>query len=160
MNLPLITPEDAATFDAALAQFIASSGARLALLIDRAGFILTKQGDPGGVDMVTLGALAANSFAATAAIGGIIEERSVNFLYQEGRENSLLMLAAGVDGYLAAVFPAGIGVGTVKFFAEHAVEEIAPRLAATERRSGLLPEALPESSLTATEPLFRRRAKV
>jgi predicted regulator of Ras-like GTPase activity (Roadblock/LC7/MglB family) len=159
-SLPLLISEDIAVMDAALKDFVSSSGARLVLFLDGGGFIVTRQGDEGSIDTATLGALAANSFAATQAIAKIIEESSVSSLYQEGDENSLLILSVGDFGFLAVVFPAAIGVGSVKFFGQDVVARVGRQLAAARERAP--DEGLDLSALNIADaaPLFRRRAVV
>lgn len=156
-SLPLVISEDIAALDAALCDFVADSGARLALFIDGGGFIVTRQGDSAGMDTATLGALAANSFAATQAIAKIIEDHSVSSLYQEGQENSLLILSVGDFGFVAAVFPSVIGVGSVKFFAQDAVARISRQLTAARSRAPAEGLDLASLNLDDTAPLFRRR---
>jgi predicted regulator of Ras-like GTPase activity (Roadblock/LC7/MglB family) len=97
LNLPSLIDEDIAALDAALGDFVAASRARLAMFVDGGGFIVTRHGDEGEMDLATLGALAANSFAATQAIAKIIHEDSVTSLYQEGVQNSLLILSGDVS---------------------------------------------------------------
>jgi predicted regulator of Ras-like GTPase activity (Roadblock/LC7/MglB family) len=157
-SLPLLISEDIAAMDDALRDFVSASGARLALFIDGGGFIVTRQGDEGSIDTATLGALAANSFAATQAIAKIIEDHSVSSLYQEGNENSLLILSVGEFGFLAIVFPAAIGVGSVKFYGQEVVSRVARQLAAAAVRAP--EEGLDLSALNIADatPLFRRRA--
>jgi predicted regulator of Ras-like GTPase activity (Roadblock/LC7/MglB family) len=157
-TLPLLISDDIAAMDAALADFVSESGSRLALFIDGGGFVVTRQGDSGDIDTTTLGALAANSFAATQAIAKIIEDQSVTSLYQEGNENSLLILNVGDFGFLAIVFPAPIGVGSVKFHGQAVVHRISRQLAEARLRSP--DEGLDLSALNLADatPLFHRRA--
>ena len=156
-NLPLLITEDIAALDAALADFVVASGARLALLIDGGGFIITRQGEAGNTDITTLGALAANSFAATQAIAKIIENHSVPSLYQEGDKNSLLILSVAEFGFLAVVFPSEIGVGSVKYYAQDAVDRIRRQLIAAHSRAPAEALDLASANLSSDEPLFRRR---
>jgi predicted regulator of Ras-like GTPase activity (Roadblock/LC7/MglB family) len=157
-SLPLLISEDIAVMDAALMDFVSASGARLALFIDGGGFIVTRQGDARDIDTATLGALAANSFAATQAIARIIEDHSVTSLYQEGNENSLLILSVGDFGFLAVVFPAVIGVGSVKFYGQDVVTRVSRQL--SEARTRAPDQGLDLSALNIADatPLFRRRA--
>ena len=140
--------------DATLGDFVAVSGSRLALFIDGGGFIVTKQGEVGDIDTATLGALAANSFAATQAIAKIIEEHSVSSLYQEGKVNSLLIQSVADCGFLAVVFPSELGVGSVKFYAQDTVARIAAQLAAARSRPG---QGLDTLEVADNGPLFRRK---
>ena len=157
-TLPLLTGDDIEVLDAALGELVGQSGARLALFIDGGGFIVTKQGDSRGIDTSTLGALAANSFAATQAIAKIIEDDSVTSLYQEGNSNSLLILAVSEFGFIAILFPADLGVGSIKFYAQDTLARISRQLDAAAARAPS--EGLDLSSLNLADatPLFRRRA--
>jgi predicted regulator of Ras-like GTPase activity (Roadblock/LC7/MglB family) len=157
-TLPLLVSDDIGAIDAALGDFISDSGARLVLFIDPGGFVITTRGDAGEIDTATLGALAANSFAATQAIAKIIEDHSVTSLYQQGEESSLLIVAVGDSGFIAIVFPAVIGVGSVKYYTEDMVARVNLQLsAASVRAPG---EGLDLSALNIADatPLFRRRA--
>ena len=156
-SLPLLISEDISALDAALGDFVAVSSARLALVIDGGGFIITRQGNAANIDIATLGALAANSFAATQAIAKIIEEHSVTSLYQEGDETSLLILSVGDFGFVTVVFPSEIGVGSVKFYAQDTVARVSRQL--TAARSRAPGEGLDLASLNVADagPLFRRR---
>jgi predicted regulator of Ras-like GTPase activity (Roadblock/LC7/MglB family) len=157
-TLPLLIGEDIAAIDIALGDFVAVSGSRLALFIDAGGFIVTRQGDEGDMDTATLGALAANSFAATQAIARIIEDQSVTCLYQEGNENSLLILSVGDFGFLAVVFQAAIGVGSVKFYGQDVVARISTQLMGARLRAPGQGLDLSALNIADATPLFRRRA--
>jgi predicted regulator of Ras-like GTPase activity (Roadblock/LC7/MglB family) len=157
-SLPLLIGDDIDVIDAAMGDFLRDSGARLALLIDTGGFIITSRGDVGAIDMSTLGALAANSFAATQAIAKIIEDQSVTSLYQQGNENSLLIVAVDDFGFLALVFPAVIGVGSVKYFAEDMIIRVARQLHTARSRAPGQGIDLSALNLADPAPLFRRRA--
>lgn len=157
-SLPLLISEDITAIDAALGDFLRDSGARLALFIDTGGFIVTSQGVIGDIDTSTLGALAANSFAATQAIAKIIEDQSVTSLYQQGNENSLLIVAVADFGFMAVVFPAVIGVGSVKYYAEDMVARAGRQLHAARSRAPDQGLDLSALNLADAAPLFRRRA--
>lgn len=155
-SLPLLTREDMEALDAALGEFVAAGSARLALFIDCNGFVVTRQGDAAEMDITALAALAAASFAATQAIGKIIDEDAVTSFYQEGEENSLLMLSVGDAGFLTAVFAAKIGVGSVKFYAQEAVTRIERQM---ERARGRAPAEGLSGNLIEAGPLFRRAGR-
>jgi predicted regulator of Ras-like GTPase activity (Roadblock/LC7/MglB family) len=157
-SLPLLISDDIAVIDAALGDFLCNSGARLALFIDTGGFIVTLQGQVGNIDTSTLGALAANSFAATQAIAKIIEDQSVTSLYQQGNENSLLIVAVDDFGFLAVVFPAAIGVGSVKYYSEDMVVRVGRQLHIARSRAPDQGLDLSALNLADSAPLFRRRA--
>jgi len=157
-TLPLLINEDIAVVDTALGEFVAVSGARLALFIDCGGFIVTQQGEAGELDTTTLGALAANNFAATQAIAKIIDDHPVTSLYQEGEEHSLLIVSVRDFGFLAIVFASELGVGSVKYFAQDTVARIGVQLVAAHTRAPDEGLDLATLNLADTGPLFRRRA--
>jgi len=156
-TLPLLISEDIAAIEAALGDFLYNSTARLVLFIDCGGFIVARQGDSSAIDTTTLGALAANSFAATQAIAKIIQDDTVTSLYQQGNENSLLILCVGEFGFLAVVFPAAIGVGSVKYYAEDMVARVNRQLFAAQGRAPDQGLDLSALNLADATPLFRRR---
>jgi len=158
VTLPLLVSEDIAAIDSALGDLVTASGARLALFIDGGGFIVTRQGNSGDLDITTLGALAANNFAATQAIAKIIENDSVTSLYQEGDQNSLLLISVGEFGFLAIVFPSGIGVGVVKYFAQETVTRAIGQLSVARDRDPSQGLDLSSLNIADATPLFRRRA--
>jgi predicted regulator of Ras-like GTPase activity (Roadblock/LC7/MglB family) len=156
-SLPLLIREDIAILDAALADFAGACGARLALFIDGGGFIVTQQGDASGLDTTTLGALAANSFAATQAIARLIDDHSVTSLYQEGEKTSLLILSVGEFGFLTVVFASEIGVGSVKFYSQDVVARISRQLTAARSRAPAQGLDMATLNLADTGAVFTRR---
>src|SRR5258708_36625343 len=62
-----IHEEDAQRINGVLLHFLGESGAREALLIDRSGQLLARGGASRSLDTVSLPALAAGAFCATAA---------------------------------------------------------------------------------------------
>ena len=156
-TLPQLIEEDIFAFDAALGDFISRSEARAAIIIDRGGFIITRRGDVGDLDMVTLGALAANSFAATEAIAGIISETNVNSLYQEGERNSLLILSIDPYGFLVVVFPASLGVGSIKYYTIGILDLLRGQFDAAGERAPGAGLDLSELNMADSAPMFQRK---
>ena len=156
-SLPHLLGEDVRALDAALDDFLARSGANAALVIDPGGFLVAQCGKLDGLDTATLGALAANSFAATRAMAELIRETGISSVYQEGAENSALILSIKDYGFLVVIFPAAIGVGSVKYYTGAVVERLAEQFAkAHERAPG---EGLDLAALNFADPapVFQRR---
>lgn len=156
-SLPHLQGEDLRAFDSALADFLAGSGAAAALVIDPGGFLVTQRGRLDGLDVATLGALAANSFAATRAMAELIDGTGVSSVYQEGMENSALILSIADFGFLVVLFPAELGVGSVKYYAGPVVERLRGQfLSAGERLPGEGFD-LADLNLADTAEVFQRR---
>ena len=63
--IPVLTIEDVATLDGVLADFLKKAEAELTVVIDRGGNVISQYGDMTVMDVTTIAALAAGSFAAT-----------------------------------------------------------------------------------------------
>jgi len=66
--LPRLIEEDIQRLDTSLLELLRQTNASVALVTDRAGFVIACQGETKDIDTVTLGALGANTYAASAAI--------------------------------------------------------------------------------------------
>src|SRR5688500_11816503 len=106
MSLPQLIEEDIQVFDGALTEFMSKSDAAVTLLLDKAGFVISKVGAVEKFDIVTIGALAANAFAATQAIASLVEEPTFHSLYQQGQSHSLIVLNIDENCLLVVVFKA------------------------------------------------------
>src|SRR5688572_20635094 len=91
VGLPQLIEEDILNLDSALKKLLEQSEASLGLIIDRAGFLITKVGESDGYDLTTISALAANAYAATQALANLVNEPHFNSLYQQGEKLSLLV---------------------------------------------------------------------
>ena len=156
-SLPQLLEEDIAAFDAALDDFIARSRSKAALVIDQGGFVVAQKGDLDGLDTATLGALAANSFAATRALAGLINETSVSSVYQEGEEHSALILSLEPHGYFVVIFRAELGVGSVKYYTDSALQQVRAQFSRAQERAPESGFDLAELNLADTAPIFKRR---
>lgn len=143
--------------DAALDGFLARSGAASALVIDPGGFIVAQRGKLAGLDTATLGALAANSFAATRAMAELICETGVSSVYQEGAENSALILSIADYGFLVVIFPAELGVGSVRYYTDAVVERLGGQFAKAHARAPGEGFDLADMNVADTASVFQRR---
>ena len=72
--IPVLTIDDVATLDGVLADFLKKAEAELTVVIDRGGNVISQYGDMTVMDVTTIAALAAGSFAATRELARRIEE--------------------------------------------------------------------------------------
>lgn len=134
MALPQLIAEDVRELDRLLAELITRSESSSAMIIDKAGFLITESGATENVDNTTLAALAAGSFAATQGMASIVSESNFSCVYQQGESFSLIVQDIENDTLLVVVFAAHVSVGAVKYFANIAVPKIATQLAAARER--------------------------
>lgn len=143
MALPQLRAEDVRELDRLLGELVSRTEATSAMVIDKAGFLITESGSASSVDSTTLAALAAGSFAATQGMASIVSESNFNCVYQQGESFSLIVQNVESDTLLVVVFAAHVSVGAVKYFANAAVPRIAQQLAtARERGEGELDLAM------------------
>ena len=158
MPLPQLIAEDVRELDRLLGELVARSEASSALIIDKAGFLITQSGTDSGVDSTTLAALAAGSFAATQGMASIVSESNFHCVYQQGESFSLIVQNIEHDTLLVVVFAAHVSVGAVKYFANSAVPRIADQLGrARERGDGELDLAM--MNMENSSEFFRKVAE-
>jgi len=156
-TLPQLIEEDISVLNAALGEFLEQSSATAALLIDKGGFLIAHQGEPGDVDFTTLGALASGSFMASQTIAGLAGEKNFNSTYQQGEQTSLLVV--DVDEYclLVVLFKSQSGVGLVKYYSGNCTSRIARQLAAAQERDPANGLDLSVMNLADPAELFRKK---
>jgi predicted regulator of Ras-like GTPase activity (Roadblock/LC7/MglB family) len=155
--LPQLIDEDIETLDGVLERLIAQTEAGTAFVTDRAGFMIVERGEMPGLDQTTLGALAANTYAATAAIASLLNEADFASLYQEGEEHSLLINSVGEYGLLIVVFSAKISGGAVKYYASTAVRQLAEQLETAHGRAPDCSIDLASMNVADSSDLFRKK---
>jgi predicted regulator of Ras-like GTPase activity (Roadblock/LC7/MglB family) len=156
-TLPQLIEEDIQRLDEALRDFLTQTDATVALLIDKGGFLLTHQGDPGELDLTTIGALSSGAFLASQTIAGLVNEKNFNYTSQQGEHASLFTVNVDEHCLLVVIFPSKSGMGVVRYYSTGAVSRIAQQLAAARERD---PEGgLDLSELNVADPqeLFRKK---
>lgn len=156
-SLPQLQSEDVLRLDTALRDLIDRTSATAALMLDRAGFRIACQGRTDGLDITTLGALSANTYAASAAMAGLLGDPAFSSVYQEGRTCSLLIQAVDECALLVVLFAAGSG-GAVKYFSGITSKTLTSHLQTASHRA---PEAtldLAVLNVADTTEIFRRKA--
>jgi predicted regulator of Ras-like GTPase activity (Roadblock/LC7/MglB family) len=135
MALPQLIAEDVRELDRLLGELVARSEASAAVLIDKAGFLITQAGNFEQFDFTTLSALAAGSFAATQGMASVINEPNFNSVYQQGENFSLLVQNLETDTLLLVVFAVHVSVGAVKYFSNSCVPQLVEQFLTARRRN-------------------------
>ena len=157
-TLPQLLEEDIQALDGALLELLIQSDAATGLVIDKGGFLITKQGAGEQLDVTTLAALAAAAFSATETIANLVNEPNFSSVYQQGDNHSMLVVNVDQHSLLVVVFLAHVSVGAVKYFSKPTIEKIAKQM---ELAHGRNPDGgldLSVLNIADTAPLFRRRA--
>ncbi len=156
-TLPQLIEDDIESLDVVLNQLISQTEADVALVTDRAGFLIIEKGDLACLDQTTLAALAANTYAATAAMASLINEADFASIYQEGAQHSLLINSVGEYGLLIVVFKANISGGAVKYYASSAVRDIEEQIKVAHHRAPELSVDLAVMNVMDSSEVFRRK---
>ena len=156
-TLPQLIEDDIERLGEALREFIVSTDATAALVIDKGGFLITHQGDASEFDLTTIAALSSGAFMANQTIAGLVNEKNFNSIYQQGEKFSMFVCNVDEHCLLVVIFQSRTGVGVVRFYAGGAVKRIAEQLAVARARN---PGAgLDLSAMNVADPrqLFRKK---
>ena len=156
LALPQLIEEDMQVLDGALQDLLAKSDASVVLLLDQAGFLLSKAGEVEQFDTVTIGALAANAFAATQAMAGLVQETQFNCLYQQGASYSVVVMNIEETCLLAVIFRAGLSVGAIRYYAARTIDAIKSQLRAAYLRTPGMSLDLSSANLADPSSLLRK----
>ena len=124
----IIYDRDRDRINQVLADFLEDSGARMALLVDRSGFILGKNGDFKNVDTLSLSALATGSIASTQALAKVVGEESFSAIFHQGKRSNIHISIIANFGVLVAIFDTNTTVAMVRLFARETEKKLEPIL--------------------------------
>ena len=106
--------EEIRRFDDLLVSFLGETQARCALLVDRAGRLITAAGDTATLDDTTFASLAAADFAASDQLAVLLGESEFSSLYHHGDQRSMYLADIGGRAILAALFDNRVTLGMVR----------------------------------------------
>jgi len=109
--------EDMDRINATLVNFLKKSDARCAVLIDREGHSVAKQGILKDLDSASLAALVAGSFASTAQVARLLGEEQFTVLFHQGSERSIHITLVGDRTLQVAVFNSSTKSGLIQVLA-------------------------------------------
>ncbi len=158
-TLPQLIEDDIRQLDGTLREFIASTEAIAALIIDKGGFLITQQGDAHDFDLTSIGALASGAFMANQTIASLVNETNFNSIYQQGDHASMFVVNVDEHSLLVVIFKSHSGVGVVKYYAATAVKRIARQLKIARERAPEEGLDLSVLNVAETAPLFRKKKK-
>ena len=108
-----------------LREFLKLSGAKCAMLIDREGHMVTRQGATREIDMDTISALVAGSFAATREMARVLGEEEFSVLFHQGKTDNIQLSLVGDRTLLTVIFDEATTVGMVRLYAAETTKRLA-----------------------------------
>jgi len=155
-QFPTLKQEDIDHIDAALRDLLRKSEADVALLVEKAGYLIHQCGNPEQMDTTTFATLGSNAYNAVQFMASLVNENNFTSMYQQGEQHSTLMLNIDENSLLVIVFPTHLTVGSMKYYAAPTVKLLADRIQFASQRGD---QGLDLSDLDPTDvqSLFRKK---
>lgn len=150
-------PEDLEQVNHLLHSFVAETGARCALLLDRNGRPLTAFGETGDLDETSFASLAAADFDASDQLAGLLGEQEFTSLYHQGVNGSMYLSEIAGVAILAAVFDRRTTLGMVRLKTREVVPplvKLLTDLGAREDEEGRLDASFADDAASEIDRLF------
>jgi len=113
MNI-IITKEDLEKINFFLKRVVTSSLAQSVLLIDRSGQLIAQYGNTLDIDILSLSALTAANFGATAEIAKILGEEEFTLLFHKGKSENVYFTALGDHVIMVTLFDEKTSLGLIR----------------------------------------------
>ncbi len=123
MNI-IITKKDLEKIDLCLNQVVSSSRAHSVLLIDRSGQLIAHNGNSPGIDVLSLSALTAANFGATAEIAKMLGEEEFTLLFHKGKNENVYFSAIGEHVILVTLFDDNTSLGVIRLQINKIIDEL------------------------------------
>ena len=131
----VIYEEEIEKSDSILARMLKGAEAKCALLVDKDGHLITRQGFTHSLDTTALAALLAGSFASTKEIARLVGESEFSVLFHQGKKDHIHMSIVGDRSILAVIFDDRTTIGMVRLYAKEGATELAKIFVALKSRN-------------------------
>jgi len=156
-QFPQLIQEDLDHLNAVLDELLAKSEAHIALLVEKAGYLIHQCGNPASIDTTTFATLGSNAYNAVQFMAQLVNENNFTSMYQQGENFSTLMVNVDENSLLVIVFPTHLTVGSMKYYATPAALSIAQRIILATARTPGPGLDLSELDPTDVQSLFRKQ---
>ena len=129
----VIYEEEIEKIEKILNRLIKNSQAKCALLVDKDGHLITRQGFTHSLDTTALAALLAGSFASTKEIARLVGEPEFSVLFHQGKKDHIHICLVGERSILAVIFDDRTTIGLVRLYAKETSEELTTILASVDK---------------------------
>ncbi len=124
MNI-VITKEDLEKINFCLTKVVSSSLAHSVLLIDRSGQLIAHHGNtPEAIDVLSLSALTAANFGATAEIARMLGEEEFTLLFHKGKNENVYFSAIGEHVIMVTLFDDQTSLGLIRLQINKIIDEL------------------------------------
>jgi predicted regulator of Ras-like GTPase activity (Roadblock/LC7/MglB family) len=155
-QFPQLNQEDLDHFNVVMRELLAKSEAHVALLVEKAGYLIHQCGNPDSIDTTTFATLGSNAYNAVQFMAQLVNENNFTSMYQQGENFSTLMVNVDENSLLVIVFPTHLTVGSMKYYATPAARSIADRIGIATGR-GAKGLDLSDLDPTDVQALFQKK---
>jgi predicted regulator of Ras-like GTPase activity (Roadblock/LC7/MglB family) len=127
-QFPQLIQEDIDSLDVAMRDLLKKSEANIALLVEKAGYLIHQCGSQEEMDATTFATLGSNAYNAVQFMAQLVNESNFTSMYQQGEHYSTLMVNVDENALLVIVFPTHLTVGSMKYYATPAAKTIGERI--------------------------------
>ena len=120
----IIYEEEITQIEALISKMLQSAEAKCALLVDKDGHLITRQGFTHSLDTTALAALLAGSFASTKEIARLVGEPEFSVLFHQGKKDHIHLSLVGERSILVVVFDDRTTIGMVRLCAKETAVEL------------------------------------
>ncbi len=116
--------EDVERINKILSRMLTESASTYVLLINKDGNLISQVGFSQSVDVTSLAALAAGSYASTKAIAALIGETEFSVMFHQGARENIHISLVDQDVIMVLIFDDRTNLGMVKMVAGQAKAEL------------------------------------
>lgn len=132
----IIHEEEINQIDTLISKMLKGAEAKCALLVDKDGHLITRQGFTHSLDTTALAALLAGSFASTKEIARLVGEPEFSVLFHQGKKDNIHMSLVGERSILVVIFDDRTTIGMVRLYARETSVELAKIFEKIKENSG------------------------
>lgn len=124
-NSFILQEKEVREIEALITKMLKGCEAKCALLVDKDGHLITRQGFTHSLDTTALAALLAGSFASTREIARLVGEEEFSVLFHQGKKDHIHMSLVGDRSILVVIFDDRTTIGMVRLYAKDTAKELA-----------------------------------
>ena len=104
-QFPQLIQEDLDSLDVAMRELLKKSEANVAMLVEKAGYLIHQCGSQADMDATTFATLGSNAYNAVQFMAQLVNESNFTSMYQQGENYSTLMVNVDENSLLVSSFP-------------------------------------------------------
>ena len=156
-QFPQLIQEDLDQLNVVMGELLAKSEAHVALLVEKAGYLIHQCGNPASMDTTTFATLGSNAYNAVQFMASLVNENNLSSMYQQGENFSTLMVNVDENALLVVVFGTHLTVGSMKYYAGPAAKRIAEQIHVAAGRADAHGLDLSDLNVADAQGLFQKR---